>query len=61
MKIRKIISVIDESHSEAGRNASPPLRKVAVAAVCRNPRVGVYSDRLEIEGFGREGDRTLPL
>ena len=47
MKIRKIISVIDESHSEAGRNASPPLRKVAVAAVCRNPRVGAYSDRLD--------------
>lgn len=63
MKIRKIISVIDESHSEAGRDASTPLRKVAVAAVCRNPRVGSYSDKLDdlIEGSVEVGLKITKL
>lgn len=40
MKIRKIFTQIEEIRSEAGIEASPPLRKVAVIAVVKNPYAG---------------------
>ncbi|MEC9368756.1 MAG: amino acid synthesis family protein [Pseudomonadota bacterium] len=37
MKIRKIVTSIEEIRSDAGHDAAPPLRKVAVTAICENP------------------------
>lgn len=57
--IRKMLSFIDEVRSEAGHNASPPLRKVAVAAIVKNPYAGKWVDDLgpltsASEALGRE-------
>lgn len=41
------MTFIDETLSEAGREADVPLRKVAVAAICENPSVGAYSESLD--------------
>lgn len=46
MKIRKIVTVIDDAFIEAGKEAPVPLRKVAVTAVCGNPCAGRYVDEL---------------
>lgn len=40
MKIRKILTQVEETHSEGGRVAEVPLRKVAVVAVVENPLAG---------------------
>jgi hypothetical protein len=59
IEIRKIMSFVDESRSEAGKSASPPLRKVAVAAIIANPYAGRWVDDLgpitaASEALGRE-------
>ncbi len=46
ISIRKFVTVIDEIHSEMGRPADKPLRKVAVAAIFNNPYAGCYSEDL---------------
>lgn len=46
ISIRKFVTVIDEIHSEMGRPADKPLRKVAVAAIFNNPYAGRYSEDL---------------
>lgn len=57
MKIRKIVSHIEELRSEEGRDVRPPLRKVAVTAVCHNPCAGRYVHDLSalIDGSGEIG------
>ena len=40
MHIRKIVTAIEETFSEAGQDANTPLRKVAVIAVVKNPFAG---------------------
>ena len=40
MKTRKIVTAIEDTYSEAGHEADPPLRKVAVVAVIENPYAG---------------------
>src|SRR5256885_8716167 len=37
MTIRKTVAVVEEINSEYGARASPPLRRVAIAAVFENP------------------------
>ena len=59
MEIRRILAFVDETRAEAGRPAEPVLRKVAVAAVVRNPFAGRYEPDLAplVEasaGIGRE-------
>jgi hypothetical protein len=59
IEIRKILSFVDEARSEAGKSASPPLRKVAVAAIIANPYAGRWVDDLgpitaASEALGRE-------
>lgn len=59
IEIRKILSFVDEVRSEAGRPATPPLRKVAVAAIITNPFAGRWVDDLgpltaASEALGRE-------
>jgi hypothetical protein len=40
MKIIKLLSFIEESFAEAGRDADRPLRKVVVAGIVENPYAG---------------------
>jgi hypothetical protein len=40
MDIRKTVTLVEEINSEYGARASPPLRRVATAAVLRNPLAG---------------------
>jgi hypothetical protein len=40
MTIRKTVTLIEEINSEYGARASPPLRRVAIAAVLENPLAG---------------------
>lgn len=40
LQIRKTISIVEETHIEGGKEASPPLRQFAVAAVIANPWAG---------------------
>jgi len=42
MEPRKIVTFVEEILAEAGRPGDPPLRKVAVAAVVKNPFAGGY-------------------
>ena len=46
MEIRKIVTFAEDSLSEAGRPAEPPLRKVAVVAVVKNPFAQRYVEDL---------------
>jgi len=46
MQIRKIHTIVEDILSEAGRVADPPLRKVAVAAVVKNPYAGTWQEDL---------------
>ena len=47
MKIRRVLSFVDETHEEAGQPTVPPLRKVAVVAIVRNPFAGTYQADLK--------------
>ena len=47
-KIRKIVTVVDETRNEIGRDISPPTRRAAAIAVIENPLAGRYEDDLEI-------------
>src|SRR5713101_4309704 len=40
MTIRKTVTLVEEINSEYGASASPPLRRVAIAAVFENPLAG---------------------
>jgi Amino acid synthesis len=40
MDIRKTVTLIEEINSEYGARANPPLRRVAIAAVLKNPLAG---------------------
>ena len=46
LKPRIIYTFIEEKKEEAGRSAEIPLRKVAVAAVLKNPYAGKYEEDL---------------
>jgi hypothetical protein len=46
-KIRKIMTVVDEIHTEAGRPVDPPTRRAAAVAVIENPFAGGYHEDLE--------------
>ena len=47
MDVRRILTFVEETFAEAGRPGDPPLRKVAVVALLRNPFVGKYVDDLK--------------
>ena len=46
MKIRKLVTVVEEILSDGGRPARRPLKKVAALAVLENPFAGRYVDDL---------------
>jgi hypothetical protein len=47
MEIRKLVTMVDEVRIEAGRPVDPPIRRVIVAAVLRNPHAGRYVEDLD--------------
>jgi hypothetical protein len=53
--IRKLVTVIEETRREAGKEVNPPLKKVAVAAVLRNPHAGRYEE--DLSELIEEGER----
>lgn len=46
VKIRKIVTVVDETLTEMGREVSPPVRRAAAIAVIENPFAGQYVEDL---------------
>ena len=46
--IRKILTILEETHEEAGRTIDPPTRKAAVIAVVKNPYAGLWQPDLEV-------------
>lgn len=46
-KIRKLVTVVEEIHTEMGRTIDPPTRKAACVAVIENPFAGRYQEDLE--------------
>jgi len=46
-QIRKLFTVIEETHREAGRAIAPATRKAAAIAVIANPSVGTFDPQLE--------------
>ena len=46
-KIRKIVTIVEDTHEEAGKQISPPTRRAAAIAVIENPFAGHYVDDLE--------------
>ncbi|MCB1380560.1 MAG: amino acid synthesis family protein [Alphaproteobacteria bacterium] len=45
-RIRKLVTFVDETLSEQGRDVSPPIRRAAAVAVISNPYAGVYQEDL---------------
>ncbi len=46
MEIRKIVTIVEETRREAGREVSPPVRRAAAIAVIANPFAGRYQEDL---------------
>jgi Amino acid synthesis len=46
VKIRKLVTTVENTFIEEGREAAKPLRKVAVTAICNNPCAGGYVENL---------------
>ena len=54
-KIRKIVTVVDETRMEMGRAIDPPTRRAAAIVVIENPFAGRYVEDLEpLMGIGAE-------
>jgi hypothetical protein len=45
-KIRKIVTIVEETRTEMGRPVDPPTRRAAAIAVIENPFAGSYQDDL---------------
>ena len=55
LNIRKIVTVVDETHSEMGQEIAPPSRRAAAIAIIENPYAGQYAEDLEtLMQFGEE-------
>jgi len=65
MNIRKIVTVVEDTLTEAGRVIDPPTRRAAAIAVIENPYAGTYQEDLDLlMDFGAElggllGDRCV--
>jgi hypothetical protein len=54
-RIRKIVTFVEETHSEMGKEVNPPTRRAAAAAVIENPFAGRYvEDLAELMDIGEE-------
>ena len=45
--IRKLLTIVEETHSEGGQTIAPPTRKAAAIAVIANPYAGNPSENLD--------------
>jgi hypothetical protein len=45
--VRRTLTIVDDLREEAGREADPPLRKVAAVAVVQNPYAGRFVEDLQ--------------
>ncbi len=55
MEIRKLLTIVEETHSEAGRPIASPTRKAAALAVIANPHAGRYAEDLsDLVAVGEE-------
>src|SRR5271170_1653513 len=53
--IRKIVTVVEETHLEMGKTIAPPTRRAAAVAVIENPFAGRYVEDLsELIDIGEE-------
>jgi hypothetical protein len=48
VEVRKWVTFVEEIHEEGGRALDRPLRRVAVAAVVKNPYAGGWSQSLDV-------------
>ena len=55
--IRKIVTVVEETHLEMGQKVSPPTRRAAAIAVIENPFAGQYVEDLSPSDRNRRGTR----
>ncbi len=46
--IRKILTIVEETHQEAGHDILPPTRKAAAIAVVANPYAGRFAPDLQV-------------
>ena len=46
-KIRKIVTVVEDTFEEGGQEILPPTRRAAAIAVIENPFAGIYQEDLE--------------
>jgi hypothetical protein len=54
-KIRKLVVIVDEVHTEMNQAVSPPTRRAAAVAVIENPFAGKFADNLdELMDIGEE-------
>jgi Amino acid synthesis len=54
-KIRKIVTFVEETHTEMGRKVDPPTRRAAAIGVIENPYAGRYVEDLsELMTIGEE-------
>lgn len=54
-KIRKIVTFVEETHTEMGKAVNPPTRRAAAAAVIENPFAGKYvEDLADLMEIGEE-------
>ena len=59
-KIRKIMTVVDETLTEQGQTVSPPIRRAAAIAVIANPFAGRFQEDLsELIDVGEELGQLL--
>ena len=64
-KIRKIVTVVEDTFEEGGQEILPPTRRAAAIAVIKNPFAGIYHDDLEtLMAIGEElgsllGDKCI--
>ncbi len=47
MEIRKIVTILEETHQEMGQDINPPTRKAAALAVIKNPFFSRYEENLD--------------
>ncbi|MCU1297724.1 MAG: hypothetical protein JWO91_2002 [Acidobacteriaceae bacterium] len=54
-KIRKIVTFLEETRTEANRSINPPTRRAAAVAVIENPAAGAYvEDLADLIAIGEE-------
>ena len=60
MKIRKIVTILEDTHIEVGKSIDPPTRKCAAIAVIKNPCAGSYfADLSELVCYGEKLGQLL--